>query len=191
MRIVIKRKIVFKKIVAGLLLLLLLSNVCYASNVRVTKDTTTILLTINEKITSKTVCAGDVLDAKISENVYVDNQLIFKKGAPAKVNVTMVKKATIMGAPGEIILENGKIKDIKGDNHIITFARNFKGNAKLYPKVFTAVGIIVWPCLFFGLAKGGQAIVPANYEIEGTLRDDFDFVPQENILQIKETTGIN
>lgn len=180
----------FKKIIAGLLLFFL-SNACYATNVKVAKNTTTILLTLNEKITSKTVCAGDVLEAKISENIYIDNQLIFKEGTPAKVNVTMVKKATIMGSPGEIILENGKVKDTNGDNHVITFARSFKGNAKLYPKVFTAVGIIVWPCLFFGLAKGGQAIVPANYEIEATLRDDFDFVPQETILQINETTSIN
>ena len=107
------------------------------------KDTTTILLTINEPVTSKKVKAGSVLDATISENVYINKQLIFKEGTPAKVNVTKVKKATIMGVAGEIVLENGRVKDINGDNHIITFGYKFQGNVKLYPKVFTAVGIIV------------------------------------------------
>lgn len=146
-----------------------------AVSIQVPKDSTTILLTIDKSVNSKEVIAGDVLDAKVSENVYVNKHLIFKEGTPAKVNVTLVKKATIMGAGGEIIIENGKVQDVNGNNHIIEFARSFKGENKLYPKVFTAVGIIVWPCLFFGLAKGKQAIVPSNYEIPATLRSDFNF----------------
>lgn len=145
-----------------------------AVNVKVPKDSTTVLLTINSPVNSKQVISGDVIDATISENVYVNKHLIFKEGTPAKVNITKVQKATIMGVPGEIILENGKIKDVNGNSHIIEFGRSFKGNEKLYPKIFTCVGIIVWPCLFFGLAKGGQAVVPANYEIPATLRSDFN-----------------
>ncbi len=162
-----------KKIIASLLLLNFLLTPALATNVKVPKDTTTILLTVDKSVDSKNVVTGAVLNAKISENVYVNKHLIFKEGTPATVNVTFVKPATIMGAPGEIILENGKVKDVNGDNHILMFGRKFQGNAKLYPKVFTAVGILCWPCLFFGLAKGGQAVVPTNYEIPATLRDDF------------------
>ena len=63
-----------------------------AVSIQVPKDSTTILLTIDKSVNSKQVVTGDILDAKVSENVYVNKHLIFKEGTPAKVNVTFVKK---------------------------------------------------------------------------------------------------
>ena len=164
-----------KKALISMLVFCICIMPAMAVSIQVPKDSTTILLTIDKSVNSKEVVAGDVLDAKVSENVYVNKHLIFKEGTPAKVNVTLVKKATIMGVGGEIVIENGKVQDVNGNNHIIEFGKSFKGESKLYAKVFTGVGIIVWPCLFFGLAKGKQAIVPSNYEIPATLRSDFNF----------------
>lgn len=64
-----------------------------------------IKVVLAENVDSRTLQAGDLVDIKVAENVFVDGKLIFAKGLPGKGKVENVRKA---GAKG-ITVKNGKI----------------------------------------------------------------------------------
>ena len=56
---------------------------------------TTIPISINQKITSKNVASGASIKAKIEEDVMVNNEVVFKKGDSASINVMSARKSRI------------------------------------------------------------------------------------------------
>ena len=135
---------------------------------------TTIPISINQKITSKSVASGASINAKIEEDVMVNNELVFKKGDRASINVMSAYKAGFIGKPGELVLYGGKVYDVNGKPHSHEFSRQITGTEKTWPKVCLGVSIFfLWPLALFGFVKGGQAEINPLPPIEVVIPNEF------------------
>lgn len=130
---------------------------------------TNVTISVSQIQTSKTVASGGSIEAKIVDDVVIDDTLIFKKGDRAVLNVLSAKKAKFVGIPGEMVISGGKVFDVLGNEHRFDFNQQITGEEKTWPKVCLGCGlfIILAPIALFGFVKGGQAeIVPtANLDV--------------------------
>lgn len=138
---------------------------------------TVVPITVSQTQTSKTVTSGSSIEAKITEDVIIDNNIIFKKGDRAVLSVLSAKKAKFVGIPGEIKLSGGKIFDAKGEEHRIDFNQQITGEEKTWPKVCLGCGvfIILAPLALFGFVKGGQAEITSNQTVDVKTTSTFKF----------------
>ena len=136
---------------------------------------TRVPIALLEQVTSKSVDAGEKIEAYVVEDYRYNNVLIFEKGARAYFNVSDVKKAGFFGNSGNIFLINGAVYDKNGKERGIDFSRKFVGDERTWPKVLVGVGIFIWPLLLFGFVKGGQAKVNTGHVFDVSLRNDFVF----------------
>lgn len=135
---------------------------------------TTIPISINQKITSKSVASGASIKAKIDEDIIINNTLVFKKGDSASINVMSAEKAGFLGKPGELVLYGGKVYDVNGKPHSHEFSRQINGTEKTWPKVCLGVSIFfLWPLALFGFVKGGQAEINPLPPIEVVIPNEF------------------
>lgn len=138
-------------------------------------------VTVKSEFTSKNVEAGQKIEAIVEDDVLVNNVAVFKRGAPATINISDVKKAKFVGIPGEIYIVNGEAIDANGNRHLIEYSQKIIGEEKNWPKVCVGCGlfIILAPLVLFGFVKGGQAKISPSKEIETSLRSDFNFVTEK------------
>ena len=135
---------------------------------------TTIPISINHKITSKSVASGASIKAKIDEDIIINNTLVFKKGDSASINVMSAEKAGFIGKPGELVLYGGKVYDVNGKPHSHEFSRQINGTEKTWPKVCLGVSIfLLWPLALFAFVKGGQAEINPLPPIEVVIPNEF------------------
>ena len=135
---------------------------------------TTIPISINQKITSKSIASGASIKAKIEEDVMVNNELVFKKGDSASINVMGAEKAGFIGKPGELVLYGGKVYDVNGKPHSHEFSRQITGTEKTWPKVCLGVSIFfLWPLALCAFVKGGQAEINPLPPIEVVIPNEF------------------
>lgn len=149
------------------------------STIEVKKDTR-IPITVKSEVSSKNIKAGQKIDAIIDEDVKINNVVIFKKGDKATINISEVKKAGFIGIAGEVAFVDGKVTDVKGEEHTIDYKRRIFGEDKLYPKfcLFCGVFIILAPLVLFGFVKGGQAKVYPSQIINVSIKNTFEFTPE-------------
>lgn len=137
---------------------------------------TSIPITVEHNVTSKTVASGGAIDAVIAEDVIINNNIVFKKGDNASITVLSAKKAGFIGKPGEMSLYGGKVYDAKGIEHKIDLNRQIEGDEKTWPKVCLGVSIFfLWPLALCGFVKGGQAKLNPLPPIDARLSTEFMF----------------
>ncbi len=137
---------------------------------------TSIPITVEHNVTSKTVISGGTIDAVIAEDVIINKNTIFKKGDKASITVLSANKAGFIGKPGEITLYGGKVYDTKGDEHKFDFNRQIVGDEKTWPKVCLGVSIFfLWPLALCAFVKGGQAKLNTLPPIDTRLSTEFMF----------------
>ena len=137
---------------------------------------TSIPITVEHNVTSKTVASGGAIDAVIAEDVIINNNIVFKKGDNASITVLSAKKAGFIGKPGEMSLYGGKVYDTKGIEHKIDLNRQIEGDEKTWPKVCLGVSIFfLWPLALCGFVKGGQAKLNPLPPIDARLSTEFMF----------------
>ena len=74
-----------------------------------------IKVAIDERVGSRTLQVGDLVDIKVAENVFIDGKLIFVKGMPGKGKVEKVRKAKgWMGKNGKIQIDFYTLNCIDG-----------------------------------------------------------------------------
>lgn len=163
----------------GLCLLLLLSfinlitlpaqSACYVSAGKKIP-----LVYVGEKLTGKDLASGDKINVEVQSDVKVNNVIVFKQGGEGFLNVADTRKARFWGNPGEMLLINGTVQDIKGNPHPVEFTYKITGEEKTWPKVMGAISIFfLFPLALFGFVKGGQAELLPNKTINVTLLNDF------------------
>lgn len=163
-----------KKIVSLICLIAFINGLIPVYAVTKVPAGTTIPISINQKITSKSVASGASIKAKIEEDVMVNNTLVFKKGDSASINVMSAEKAGFIGKPGELVLYGGKVYDVNGKPHSHEFSRQINGTEKTWPKVCLGVSIFfLWPLALFGFVKGGQAEINPLPPIEVVIPNEF------------------
>lgn len=165
-----------KKIVSSICLVCFLSswNPVFSA-VRVPAGTS-IPITVEHNVTSKTVASGGAIDAVIAEDVIINKNTVFKKGDSASITVLSAKKAGFIGKPGEMVLYGGKVYDANGNEHKFDFNRQIEGEEKTWPKVCLGVSIFfLWPLALCAFVKGGQAKLNPLPPIETRLSTEFMF----------------
>lgn len=170
-----------KKIVSLVLLFAIISfyNPVIAKVIEV-KEGTRIPITVLNESTSKTVQAGQQINAIIDEDVIINHVTVFKKGDNAMVKVSDVKKAGFIGNAGEIQLINGEVVDAIGNKHSIEYNQKIIGEEKTYPKVLLGASIFfLFPLALFGFVKGGQATISPNKVIDVSVRNSFSFTTEK------------
>ena len=169
-----------KKIFTITLLLgiFMMYNPVLAQTIQITSGTR-VPITVKSEYNSKNVISGQQIDAIIEDDINIKGVNVFKKGDPACINVSEVKKAGFVGIPGEMYLVNGEIIDANGNKHIIEYNQKITGEEKTWPKVCLGCGcfIILAPLVLFGFVKGGQAKIYPSKVIDVALRNDFEFAP--------------
>jgi hypothetical protein len=121
---------------------------------------------------------GEKQKATVESDVLVNNVLVFKKGAKATLYVTDVKKAGLIGIPGKILISNGKVFDVNGNEHNIEYLNKIEGVEKTYPKVLVGISIfLLFPLALFTFVKGGEAKTSQQIPINTILNENFDFRP--------------
>lgn len=149
---------------------------CMAAKVLVPADTSINISPINT-VTSKDKNVNNI-DAIISEDVVVNNTLIFRAGDKANLYIGEIEKAHCWGNPGKLVVSNGYAYDVKGNKHKILISQNYYGEEKTWPKTCVVISIfLLWPLALCGFVHGGQAIISASSEIETTLSSQFYFEP--------------
>lgn len=129
---------------------------------------------IGEKITSKTLVSGDKIDVEVQSDVKINNTIVFQQGGAGTLNVADTRKARFWGNPGEMLLINGTVQDIKGNPHPVEFTYKITGEEKTWPKIMGAISIFfLFPLALCGFVKGGQAELLPNKVINVTLLNDF------------------
>lgn len=87
---------------------------------------------ILENLASRTLQEGDLVNIKVTENVYLDGNLIFAKGLRGKGTVTSVRKAKgWTGANGKIVIDFYSLNCIDGTNIEIFVGENSKIEMKI------------------------------------------------------------
>lgn len=170
-----------KKLVS-LVLLLTLVNLYTPALAKVieVKEGTRIPITVTAESTSKTIQAGQAINAVIDADVVINNTVVFKKGDNATIKVSDVKKAGFIGNAGEIQLINGEAVDALGNKHSIEYNQKIIGDEKTYPKVLLATSIFfLFPLALFGFVKGGQAKISPNKIIDVSVRNGFNYSPEK------------
>ena len=144
-------------------------SVCYVSAGRKIP-----LIYTGEKVSSKNLASGDKISVEVQSDVKVNNTIIFKQGGEGVLNVADACKARFWGNPGEMLLINGTVQDVKGNPHPVEFTYKITGQEKTWPKVMGVVSIFfLFPLALFGFVKGGQAELLPNKTINVTLLNDF------------------
>ena len=117
------------------------------------------------------------MDCVISQDVIIDDTVVFKKGDRAALNISSAKKAGFVGIPGELVIAGGEVFDANNNGHLVTFNRTLTGEEKTWPKVCLGCGIfiILAPIALFGFVKGGQAELNPKSTFEVSLSQEFKF----------------
>lgn len=132
------------------------------------------LVYVGEKLTGKDLSSGDKINVEIQTDVKINNIVVFKQGDEGTLNVADARKARFWGNPGEMLLINGTVQDVKGNPHPVEFTYKITGTEKTWPKVMGAISIFfLFPLALFGFVKGGQAELLPNKTINVTLLNDF------------------
>lgn len=132
------------------------------------------LVYIGEKVTGKNINSGDKIPVEVQSDVKINSVVVFKQGDDGFLNVADVKKARFWGNPGEMLLVNGTVQDVKGNFHPVEFTYKITGEEKTWPKVMGAISIFfLFPLALCGFVKGGQAELLPNKIINVTLLNDF------------------
>ena len=112
----------------------------------------------------------------ITNDVIIDDVIIFKAGDRAELHIGEVEKARCWGKGGKMLISNGFAYDVNGQKHKIIFSKNVYGEDKLWPKTCGVVSIfLLWPLALFGFVHGDQAQVSATAELETFLASQYDF----------------
>lgn len=165
-----------KKILTAFIVLCILglNQGCLAASVLVPANTS-VFVSPEVTVTSKDMSV-DNIDCKITNDVTVDDNVIFKAGDRANLHIGEIAKARCWGCPGKLVISNGYVYDVEGNKHKVVIYKNYYGEEKTWPKTCGIISIFfLWPLAFCGFVHGGQATVSASSEIETSLASQFYF----------------
>lgn len=136
----------------------------------VVPEETEIFARITEDITSKKreTNAGDVIVARVEDDVLVDGQVVVERGADLYLRVENAKKAKMFGRKGRIELTALSVRAVDGNLLPLDGLYDTKGKGR---KVVTGVltVAVAWP---FAFLRGKNAKIPEGTIIATRLHDD-------------------
>ena len=136
----------------------------------VVSENTEIFARITEDVTSKKreTNVGDVIVARVEDDVLVDGQVVIERGADLYLRVENVKKAKMFGRKGRLELTALSVRAVDGNLLPLAGLYDSKGKGR---KVVTGVltVAVAWP---FAFLRGKNAKIPEGTIIATRLQDD-------------------
>ena len=120
----------FKKFISMFCLVSFISMYAPTFAVNVPANTS-IFISPVDTVTSKDQNVTTIL-CNITDDVIIDNVVVFKAGDRAELHVGEVEKARCWGKGGKMLISNGFAYDVNGQKHKILFSRNVYGEASFY-----------------------------------------------------------
>ena len=90
-----------------------------------------------EDANSNELNPGDKIDIRVTSDIYIGSQLIFKKNTTGFLIVKSVKPSRNLGKGGYIIFKEGYINDVKGMARLVSFKKKIKGKNCRWAKVIS------------------------------------------------------
>lgn len=128
---------------------------------------------ITEEVSSEDTSSGQQVEIRVDKDIYVNNVLVFKKGANGTLLIKSVKPARNLGKGGYIIFTKGYVKDTTGTLREISFRKKYSGKRCQWAgiighaMIWNPVGWVV------GLKEGEPISIPAGTEGVATLKNGF------------------
>lgn len=142
----------------------LASGIVAAEQYTVPSGTLVSVKTTSE-ISPENVAVGDKVDLVVVDNVIINGKVIIKAGAPATAEVTMVQKKGIVGAAAKIGITLLNAKAVNGGLVPLSGTKTIQGK----DRVGESVVFTILCCLLFLFMPGEDAVIPADYQIDGTV----------------------
>ena len=165
-----------KKIFVSFLIFCFLgcNSSCFAASVFVQANKS-VFVSPTDTVTSKDMSVENIA-CQITNDVTVDDTVIFRAGDKADLHIGEIEKARCWGKAGKLVVSNGYVYDVNGNKHKVIISKNYYGEEKTWPKTCGVVSLfMLWPLAFCGFVHGGQATVSASSEIETSLASQFYF----------------
>ena len=165
------------KILIFLLLLVFLTTTqLQAVAINVPADTK-VSINLEEQYTSEQINSDKIIPAVVSEDVILNNKVIFKKGDKANIMVSAYKKKRFFGRGGYIEIQDVIIKDTQNNEHVFSLSKRIEGGNREWVLVCITCGmlIILAPLVLCGFVKGKSAIITENTTFYTYLKNSFTY----------------
>lgn len=136
-------------------------------------------ISFKQEVKSKNYDAGDMAAIKVVDNVYVDGELIFKKGNTGFARIVKSKNQRFFARTGIIEINDGEINDKFGNPH------NIEIKIKKTGKPVTDSGTVVtikkkdWPFTFFNVNKGKDVRISSGAIYHAII------ITEDSVIQVK------
>lgn len=131
---------------------------------------TAIYAELTSPITSRKrdIATGDIVYARVVDDVVIDQELVIAAGTDMKLRVVHAKKARFLGRKGRVTLEATSVRAVDGSALRLNggYYRSGKGRKAATAALTVAVA---WPFLFL---RGKNARLPAGTVIAAELQND-------------------
>lgn len=117
---------------------------------------TTIPVSVVSTVDSDRLNQGDIIPIVVTEDTYVDGQLVFAEGAKGTADITKVTKSGGHGRAGYIEIKEARIKDINGRNHNVQLSIIEKGESKRPSAIFLTIIGVALTLIPFGIWREGD-----------------------------------
>ena len=130
---------------------------------------TVIPVKCQDRLTGKTVKAGQSIVFYVSQDVKINDKTVIKAGAPVIGIVQESKGSQMAGISGKLTISLQSVTAVDGTNVQLTGQFLSEGSSEVGATI--AVSVILCPLAL--LNKGGQAVIPAGAQTRGIVVGDY------------------
>lgn len=164
-----------KKLILLASVMLLSISQAFAQGKKVTLKAGTIVpLQAVNTVLAREVEEGQSVDFRVSQDVLVDGNVVIPRGMLVKGKVTEAKKSTVAGTKGRLGINVGSLTLADGTPIFLT-STDVRISGKNRTPLAVITGIFIWPCF---LIPGTKAVMPAGYEVQGTVASNVDVMAE-------------
>ena len=147
-----------KKIITIFLFLafVLQTNIVYAIEALSIPRGTEVPIYFTNNNNSDRLYSGDIVSIKIAEDVYVNNKKVFAKGGTGVAEIEKAVRSGSHGRAGLIVINNAKIKDVRGNNHSVQLNVYEKGESRRASAITLSVVGVLLILIPFGIWREGD-----------------------------------
>jgi hypothetical protein len=133
------------------------------------EDGLTVKLKFIEELSSKTAEADQPVKFEVAEDVWVKDRLVIPKGAPAKGQITKVRRSGMLGRKGKLEIALKEVTLITGERVAVRASKEQGGGV--------GAGVIALAAVInplFLLIKGKNVVYKAGTEFNAFVNGDFE-----------------
>lgn len=100
--------------------------------------------------------SGDIVSIKIAEDVFVNNKKVFAKGDSGVAEIEKAVRSGSHGRAGLVVINNAKIKDVRGNSHSVQLNVYEKGESRRASAITLSVVGVLLILIPFGIWREGD-----------------------------------